>query len=44
MNRNVSANVNCFGCTLAILGAILFVFVLTHVGPIWHDLTRLVGS
>ena len=41
---NVIQAMSCFGCTLCILSAILFVFVLTHVGPIWQALSRLVGS
>lgn len=37
-------NVNCFGCLLTIVCIILIAFVLTHIGPIWSDLSRLVGA
>ena len=40
------ANVNCnpLGCLLFIIVIILIAFVLTHIGPIWTDLSRLIGS
>lgn len=31
------------GCTLTVLDIIAVIFVLTHVGPIWADFTRLLG-
>lgn len=43
-DRSVRVNVGCLGCSLWVIGLIVFVFVLTHVGPIWHDLSRIVGS
>jgi hypothetical protein len=41
---NLAAAAAWFGCLVAILSAIAIVFVLTHVGPIWQDLSRWVGS
>ena len=43
---NVKANVNCnpLGCLLFIICIILIAFVLTHIGPIWSDLSGLVGA
>ncbi len=34
----------CLGCLMFVVSAILVIFVLTHVGPIWQDLTRIVGQ
>jgi hypothetical protein len=42
--RNVKVNCNPFGCLLFIIAIILIVFVLTHIGPIWSDLSRVFGG
>lgn len=36
--------VNCMGCVVWVLCSILLIFILTHIAPIWHDLSKIVGS
>lgn len=34
----------CMSCAISLLGLIVLVFILTHIGPIWADLSRLIGG
>ena len=34
----------CMGCAISVFGIILLVFILTHIGPIWAWLSRLIGG
>jgi hypothetical protein len=41
---NKPSALGCMGCAISVFGIILLVFILTHVGPIWEWLSRLIGS
>ena len=41
---NWHVNCNPLGCLLFIICIILIAFVLTHIGPIWSDLSRVFGG
>ena len=42
--KNVNVNCNPFGCVLVCIAIFLLVFFLTHIGPLWADMSRIFGS
>ena len=43
-DKNVKVNCNPFGCLLLCVAIFLVAFFLTHIGPLWAALSRLVGA